>query len=537
MSDQLSCGEALVRLLEGYGVEVVFGIPATHIIELYRGLQGRPVRHVLARHEQGAGFMAEGYARHSGKPGVCFLATGPGLLNAATPMGSAHNDSLPMLVVTSNLPLSSLGKGWGDGHEMRDQRGLTQSLTAFSATAYCPADLPDLIGKAFAVFGSGRPRPVHIEIPTDVLAASVSAAEFSAQWLTRGIGAPPAPAPEAVSEAARLIDAAKTRALYIGGGTKHAAAAVQALAEHLAAPVINTIGGVGCFPGSHPLSLRAAMSFEAGRKMAEEADVLICLGTEMGVIDQWYAPLRPPKSLIRVDLDHQKLADHHAATVAIHADAGLTAKALASATRPAGAVQRAEAEAKVKACRASITESLTDLEKRHASVMEVVTAALPPETLYFGDMTQIAYTFSRIACFDRPGQFTHPLGFGCLGHALPNALGGKVAAAKQPVVALIGDSGLLYTVQEMATSVDENLPIIVLLWNNFALGEIRDGFIRRGIEPIAVTPKTPDHLRLAQSFGWNAFRAVSPEDLVAKLKKAADSKASTLIEILEGDPF
>lgn len=524
-------------MLEGYGVEVVFGIPATHIIELYRGLQGRPVRHVLARHEQGAGFMAEGYARHSGKAGVCFLATGPGLLNAATPMGSAHNDSLAMLVITSNLPLSSLGKGWGDGHEMRDQRGLTESLTAFSATAYGPADLPDLVGKAFAVFASGRPRPVHIEIPTDVLAAGVSTDDFEASWQPRGVSRPPAPAPDTIAQAARRCDEAKTRALYIGGGTKGAAREILALAEHLAAPVINTIGGSGCFPGSHALSLRAAMSFEAGRKVAEEAEILLCIGTEMGVIDQWYAPLQPPKSLIRVDLDHQKLADHYGAALAIQADAALTAKALVEATKSASDDQRKLAEAKVADTRKAIETSLTELEQRHAAVMRIVTEALPADTLYFGDMTQIAYTFARIAALDRPGQYTHPLGFGCLGHALPNALGGKVAAPDRTVVALIGDSGLLYTVQEMATAIDEDLPVIVLLWNNFALGEIRDGFIRRGIEPLAVTPRTPDHLALAESFGWDACRASSPQELAEILKKASESKQSTLIEILEGDPF
>lgn len=537
MSDQISCGEALVRLLEGYGVEVVFGIPATHIIELYRGLHGRPIRHVLARHEQGAGFMAEGYARHSGKPGVCFLATGPGLLNAATPIGSAHNDSIPLLVITANVPLASLGKGWGDGHEMRDQRGLTESLTAFSATAYRPADLPDLLAKAFAVFASGRPRPVHIEIPTDVLASTVETSEFQSLWNPRGVSRPPAPAPGAIAEAATLIDGADRRVLYIGGGTKNASQEIFNLAEHLAIPVINTIGGIGMFPGSHPLSLGAAMSFEEGRQLAEESEVMLAVGTEMGVIDQWYEPLHPPKGLIRVDLDQQKLADHYDAAVAIHADAALTASALVAATRPASTEMRREMEAKVTQTRDAMVRSLTDLEARHAEVMTTIRGALPDDSLFFGDMTQLAYTVSRVSSFDRVRQYTHPLGFGCLGHALPTGLGGKLAAPDKTVVALTGDSGLLYTVQEMATAIDEELPIIVVLWNNFALGEIRDGFIRRGIEPTAVTPKTPDYLALARSFGWQALRAHSHGELGEALKAAQVSGSATLIEILEGDPF
>ncbi|ERI53322.1 hypothetical protein N878_15845, partial [Pseudomonas sp. EGD-AK9] len=170
----LTGGQALVRLLANYGVDTVFGIPGVHTLELYRGLPGSGIRHVLSRHEQGAGFMADGYARVSGKPGVCFVISGPGVTNVATAIGQAHADSIPMLVISSVNHSASLGKGWGCLHETQDQRALTAPITAFSALALSPEELPELIARAWAVFDSERPRPVHISVPLDVLAAPVA---------------------------------------------------------------------------------------------------------------------------------------------------------------------------------------------------------------------------------------------------------------------------------------------------------------------------------------------------------------------------
>jgi 5-guanidino-2-oxopentanoate decarboxylase len=174
MKQNLTGGQALVRLLANYGVDTVFGIPGVHTLELYRGLPGSGIRHVLTRHEQGAGFMADGYARVSGKPGVCFVITGPGVTNAATGIGQAYADSIPMLVISSVNHTASLGKGWGSLHECQDQRAMTAPITAFSAVALTAEDLPELIARAYAVFDSERPRPVHISVPLDVLAAPVA---------------------------------------------------------------------------------------------------------------------------------------------------------------------------------------------------------------------------------------------------------------------------------------------------------------------------------------------------------------------------
>ena len=186
-SRQMTCGEALMHLLKDYGVEAVFGIPGEHTLELYRGIESSGVRHVLTRHEQGAGFMADGYGRVTGHPGVCTLITGPGVTNCATPLAQAYADSIPMLLISSANRSESLGKGWGCLHELSDQSAVTAPLTAFSAMVRTPEDIPELIAQAFTVFHSRRPRPVHISIPIDLLGVPVEGG-----WAPR---APPQSAP------------------------------------------------------------------------------------------------------------------------------------------------------------------------------------------------------------------------------------------------------------------------------------------------------------------------------------------------------
>ena len=208
-----TCGEALIDLLEQYEVDTVFGVPGVHTFELYRGLADSDLHHVLAKNEAGAGFMADGYARVTGKPGVCLLITGPGVTNATTPIGQAYADSMPMLVISSENPSDSLGKGWGLLHEISDQTAVTRPLTALSATARTPADVPELIGQAFSIFASQRPRPVHIAIPMDVLKL-----EAGEGWQRRTTPSRPMADPASIAQAADLLAAAQRPLIMPGGG-------------------------------------------------------------------------------------------------------------------------------------------------------------------------------------------------------------------------------------------------------------------------------------------------------------------------------
>jgi thiamine pyrophosphate-dependent acetolactate synthase large subunit-like protein len=522
-----TCGEALVRLLEDYGVDTVFGVPGVHTLALYRGLAGSGIRHVLPRHEQGAGFMADGYARLSGRPGVCFVITGPGVTNAATPLGQAYSDSVPVLLISSVNATHTLGKGWGELHEIRDQRAVTGPLTAFSATALTPDDLPDLLARAFAVFDSARPRPVHIEIPTDVLAAPATGA-----WRPRPAAPRPVPAAEQLAQAAALLGAAERPLILAGGGALGAGNAIVAIAETLGAPVVTSLAAKGLVPESHVLSLGSTLWLDATEACLTEADVVLALGTELAATDSLAKTLAIPGKLIRVDIDPGKLVDRHPAEIAIQGDAAAAAGGIADRLEGrSGEGWAGSAKDQTARLRAANLEAATALDRAHLKVLEVLRAALPDDSVIAADMTQIAYTGNCFFPAERPRGWIYPAGYGTLGFALPVAIGAKLAAPERAAVALAGDAGFLYTVQELATAVELELPVVVLLWNNEALGQIRDDMVAKGIPEIGVRPRNPDFVALARACGCHAARPATLAALGSELQGALGRDGPTLIEV------
>ncbi|WP_371229616.1 5-guanidino-2-oxopentanoate decarboxylase [Roseovarius sp. 2305UL8-3] len=534
MSDNtLTCGMALVRLLETYGVDTVFGVPGVHTLELYRGLVGSPVRHVLTRNEQGASFMADGYARATGKPGVCFVITGPGVTNASTGIAEAYADSVPLLCISSVGPVETLGKGWGELHEMDDQRASTAPFTAFSATALTAEEVPGLIHRAFAVFSSGRPRPVHIEVPLDVLGHAVDA-----QWQPVGLPERAAPAEAAVSEAAKLLNDAAKPLIFAGGGAIPASGALSALAEKLAAPVLMTTAGNGVVAESHALSLGPRMTSDAVRRYAMEADVVLAIGTEWATFEgSLKGALDVAGTVIRVDIDARKLVDRVPAKVAICADSGKTAQALLNTVKDAGDPARKAAADLVKIIRADSDAALPALNQKHMRIGKLTQEILPDDAVLVTDMTQIAYSFRANLGWEKPRQFLHPKGFGTLGYGLPAAVGAQVGRPDVPVVIFAGDGGLMYTVEEMLTAADEKANIVLVVWHNNSLADIRDFFVMTDIDPIAVSPLAPDFVAMAKSMHWDGVRATTPEEYRAALSAALAGDKPTLIEIHESDEY
>lgn len=269
----MTCGEALVRLLESYGVDTVFGIPGVHTLELCRGLAGSSIRHVQARNEQGAGFMADGYARSSGRPGVCMVISGPGVTNALTAIGQAYADSMPVLMISSDAASHTLGKGWGALHEVPSLTTLTGQLTAFSACAMRPGDLPELVGKAFSIFASERPRPVHIAVPLDVLAQPVAQT-----WHIVTPPGRPYPEPQAVQAAATVLGNAQRPVIMVGGGACDASDAVRELAERLDAPVLTSNAGKGVISDFHPLAAGSTVVRPQAQAFLSMADAVLAVG-------------------------------------------------------------------------------------------------------------------------------------------------------------------------------------------------------------------------------------------------------------------
>ncbi|MDT4833269.1 putative 2-ketoarginine decarboxylase AruI [compost metagenome] len=472
--------------------------------------------------------MADGYARVSGKPGVCFVITGPGVTNAATAIGQAYADSIPMLVISSVNHSASLGKGWGCLHETQDQRAITAPITAFSAVALSAEDLPELIARAYAVFDSERPRPVHISVPLDVLAAPV-ARDWTAEVVRRpGRGLPDV---DALRAAADKLAVAKRPMLIAGGGALQAAEAVQALSERLAAPVFTSVAGKGLLPPEAPLNAGASLCVAPGWEMIEQADLVLAVGTEMADTDFWRERLPLTGELIRIDIDPRKFNDFYPCAVALKGDARLTLEALLQRLPEQGRAT-APAAAQVARLRAAVRQGHGPLQAIHQAILDRIAATLPADAFISTDMTQLAYTGNYAFASRAPRSWLHPTGYGTLGYGLPAGIGAKFGARERPGLVLVGDGGFLYTAQELATATEElDSPLVVLLWNNDALGQIRDDMLALDIEPVGVLPRNPDFAGLARAFGCTVKQPQSLDELEQDLRGGFGHPGVTLIEL------
>ncbi|MBI6921244.1 5-guanidino-2-oxopentanoate decarboxylase [Pseudomonas monteilii] len=532
-----TCGEVLVKLLEGYGVDHVFGIPGVHTVELYRGLAGSSIRHITPRHEQGAGFMADGYARTRGKPGVCFIITGPGMTNITTAMSQAYADSIPMLVISSVQSRDQLGGGRGKLHELPNQAALVSGVAAFSHTLMSAADLPQVLARAFAVFDSARPRPVHIEIPLDVL---VEPADFLLPGRpVRGSRA--GAAPQAVTQMAERLAGAKRPLILAGGGALAAGAALARLAEHLHAPVALTINAKGLLPANHPLQIGSTQSLPATRALVAEADVVLAIGTELAETDYdvtFKGGFEIPGSLLRIDIDPDQTVRNYLPELALVADAELAAEALLGAlqTQPQPVRESTWGVARVANLRQALAAGWDQPTLSQTRLLSAILERLP-NAILVGDSTQPVYTGNLTLDMDQPRRwFNASTGYGTLGYALPAAMGAWLGSAEQigqrvPAVCLIGDGGMQFTLPELASAVEAQVPLIVLLWNNQGYEEIKKYMVNRAIEPVGVDIHTPDFIGVARALGAAAENVADVAQLQAALGQAVERKGPTLIQV------
>lgn len=509
-------GEALVTMLEQAGVDTVFGIPGVHTIELYRGLAASSIRHVTPRHEQGAGFMADGYARVTGRPGVCFLITGPGLANALTAMAQARADSIPMLVISGVNATPTLGKGRGHLHELPDQAALAGSVALWSHTLTDPAKLAEVLQEAFSIMTSGRPGPVHIEIPTDVMKLPAPDQSFEMP----GAGGPRASADE-LAAAARMCTEARRPAILIGGGAVRLGDRVRQLAEALDAPVISSTNARGVMSG-HVLDVPASPSLACVRALLAGSDLVLALGTELGPTDcDMYEDggFALPSSLIRVDIDADQLARGPKPELAIRsALGGFIEDMLASAgswiqRRPGEGATRADTAR--KSARAEIGKAYLG----HIGLLQEIWSALPGASLV-GDSTQLVYAGNMYVEAPREtAWFNSATGFGTLGYAAPAAIGAALGHPGRPVVALLGDGGFQFTLAELGSARDCGADVAFLVWNNAGYREIETSMTGSNITPIGVTPSAPDFSMVASAYGLVSRRVTSREALVSALKE------------------
>lgn len=500
-------GEALLGLLTEYGVDTVFGIPGTHTIELYRGLPGSGIRHILTRHEQGAGFMADGYARALGKPGVCFTITGPGVTNIATAMAQAYSDSVPMLVISAVNDLDPTGHHLARLHEIIDQPAVTTPFTLFSSYIESITDLRAQLALAWNLFTTSRPGPVHLHIPLSVLRAEVTPpisrhADFT----------DPFPIDQdAIIRLANRIEAAHKPLIIAGGGCRRHAGKVVELAGRIGAPVVCTSAGAGVISGSHSLYPGGQLSAAPVCAMLSASDCALMLGTEFSETDHWGHPFQLPDNQIWVNLDTALL--ERVGGSGMSADLGAVLPLLTD-TLPQVTPDRVEAAGRwCQTVRQQLARHTDPVTRTHLAVSTSLLDVIGPDIRVCSDMTQLAYSALSRAVIPTPGQWFHPSGFGTLGYGLPAAIGVQLALPDRPVVAIAGDAGFQYTFAEASVAAEHRLKILLLIWQNHALQQIADDMVAAGIEPNAVHQQNPDFALFARATGWEYRQQTALTDL------------------------
>lgn len=518
-------GAQISHMLKARGIDTIFGIPGVHNQEMYRGIEEAGITHVLARHEQGAGFMADGYARASGRPGVAYVITGPGLCNIMTPMGQAYSDSVPVLVISSCLDEVAARKG--QLHQMKDQEAAAACVCDWSHEAKTPAAAYQLIDRAFAEFNCQRPRPKHIQVPIKALEAAAPAAAAPQELPLSSLDCPPMR-----SVVAEAINNAKRPLFIFGGGAKKLALDREAIeiVGKTAAASFTTYAGRGVVPDEYPLHFGATLARPDTADIIARADLVIAIGTELAEVDIWRDQLGQAAQLIRIDLDAAQLTDAQRADIKVLADAEAFLFSLLPEVKDRQAKSGWSA-AEVAAAR-SRWRAETDAERPGiVPICDALHAGLPEDVMVYSDMTQFAYVAKEVWPMTRPGHWHHPYGFGTLGYALPAAIGGAVARKGLPTLCIAGDYGFQYTLPELGTAVELGLSLPILLWDNAKLKEIEDSMVRAQIAPNAVIAQNPDFGALAQAYGAYSERPSTLEELVKAVNAGFQADRPTLIHV------
>lgn len=524
-------GRAVLETVRNYGVTAVFGIPGTHNLELYRPLADLGLRAVTNRHEQGSGYGADGWAQQTGLPGVVITTSGPGLQNAMSAIGTAFCESRPLLVLSPGVALGAEFRDVGTLHETKDATAMVGAIAEWSRRVTSGTDAVAAVHDAFALFRTGRPRPVHIEIPMDVLEspADVPAAARAAR---------PAPPPargdaSAVGEAVALLSGAERPVIVAGGGASRAGRAVTALAERLGAPVLTTLNGKATVDEHHPLSLGSNLRLEAARRVAEDADVLLVLGSKLGEAELWAPALEARGAVVRVDISAAQLHKNLDATVGIVGDCAAVVEELfagiAGEPRPARDIAQE---------RAAIAAETRSILPETVALAETIAAALPSDAIVAGDSSQIVYlALANVLQQSVPHSLLYTPTYATLGYGLPAAIGARVAQPSEggrPVVAVVGDGALMFCVNELATAVEQGLDLTIVCVDNGGYAEIKQNEVDRGIRPVGVDLAQPDWVALANAFGATGRRASTLDEVGSALAAAIDAGGVQLVHIPQG---
>ena len=527
---QCTGAESLMRSLESAGVDVIFGIPGGAILPAYDPLLASPIRHILMRHEQGAGHAAEGYAQATGRVGVCMATSGPGATNLVTPIADAFMDSIPMVAITGQVPRAVIGN---DAFQEADIAGITLPITKHSYKVMEAEDIPTVIAEAFHIASTGRPGPVLIDIPKDVLQTATTF-EWPASIHLPGYRPTERPNERQVKAAAALIGRARRPVLYVGGGVLKARAAEELLrfAELIGAPVVTTLMARGAFPDDHPLCL--GMPGMHGNYAAvtamQRADLLISLGARFD--DRVTGDLQsfaPDAKVIHADIDPAEIGKNRPADVPIVGDAKQVIEALITAVTttydshgaPDLSAWRSEVDGWTKAH--PIFYEQQDGPIKPQFVIDRFSEATGGEAVVVTGVGQHQMWTSQLMRCNKPYSFISSGGLGTMGFGVPAAFGAKVGRPSDPVVCIDGDGCFQKTAQELATASIEKVPFVVAILNNNHLGMVRQWqelFYEERYSEVYLPADVPDYVKLAEAYGAVGLRATTPEDVDAVIDKA-----------------
>jgi acetolactate synthase-1/2/3 large subunit len=524
---RLTGGQALVQSLLREGVDTVFGLPGVQLDwafdALYEARDRLRVYHT--RHEQTTAYMADGYARTTGRPGVCLVVPGPGVLNAGAGLATAYACSSPVLCLAGQVDSRAVGRGYGLLHEIPHQERVLASITAWSDRAPSPAAIPTLVREAFARLRRGRPRPVAIELPADVLQAVVNVALLDAA------SAEPADAdPGLLQAAADLLRRADQPVIYSGGGTLAAEAwpELRAVAELLEAPVVMSNNGRGALSDRDDL----AHTGLTGQQLMSTADVVLAVGT------RFWQPARvwgvAPARVIRIDADPAEIDRHGQPAVGIVSDAKRALAALRDLLD--GISPRPSRRAALRGLKDEAAGELRRRFQPQADLVAAIRAELPDDSIVVNDLTQVTFFATVGLPIYAPRTFIGPGYQGTLGSAFPTALGAQAGQPNRSVVALAGDGGFLYAVAELATQRQHRLPVVTIVFNDDAFGNVKrtqeQAFAGH---VIAAELVNPDFVALGKAFGIASERVTDAGALRGALRSALAARAPALIEVSLGE--
>ncbi len=524
---RMTGGKALVKSLKANGIDTIFCVPGVQLDAFFNALydEGNSIRVIHNRHEQGSAYMAFGYAKTTGRAGAYAVVPGPGFLNSSAALSTAYACNAPVVCIAGQAPSTQIGRNLGAHHEITDQLGVLKGLTKWAARINHGGEAPAKVNAAFHQLASGRVRPVGLEMAVDVMhAESEIELRDAAPAYT-----PPAPDPDLIEKAAEMLGKAKNPLIAVGGGAAGATEELVALAEMLQAPVTMSRNAKGTVSARHYLAVPESI----GNRLWGDADVVLAVGTRL--YEQYFGwGVDDSLSIIRMDIDPTEIARNQAPALGIVSDAKRGIAALAGAVGKYN-ISRVSAEDDLNAEAAALEKELDALSPQ-IEYIRALREELPDDGYVVGESTQFAYA-ARIAMpFYQPGHYVSPGYQGTLGYGFTTALGVKVGNPDKQVVSITGDGGFMFGAQELATAVQQRIASVTIVVNDGAYGNVRRSQVHKyGGKVIATDLHNPDFVKMADSFGAQAFRVESPDALRDALRAGFDHDGPTLIEIPVGE--